>query len=502
MEASLPISGVSNPARPAAVREVPAAAHQKDQPAAAGSSTTAALRTAATPSVSLPLRFVITGLLALTLGVVWLVAQPSVLASYHYNQYVIAVTHLFALGFLCTIVMGAMYQLVPVALETRLYSERLAKWQFALHVIGFVGMVWFFWKWDMKQVGHFGSVLAVGVGLFVWNIARTLCGVPKWNVTATAVAAALGWITLTIIAGLSIAAGKCTYESTTGLATAGGVKSVIAGLRSLSMFMAKFDQISAMHAHAHLSGVGFFTLLIVGVSYKLIPMFVLSEIQSHRRAVASVALLNLGLLGSVATILFRHPAKFAFALVIVAALAVYGWELRAILRARKRAALDWGIRSFLTAVALLIPTSLLSVLLAWPGLPLNQFTGQLENLYGFLGFIGVVSFAIIGMLYKIVPFLAWFGVYSPHVGRAKLPALADLYSAKLQVAGYWTFLAGLVVTGAGIVFASEGGVRWGGALLVLSVLTLLLNVGKILWHFARPQITPFAATTTTTPVRA
>jgi hypothetical protein len=231
-------------------------------------------------------------------------------------------------------------------------------------------------------------------------------------------------------------------------------------------------------------------------------MFVLSEIQNQRRAVASVALLNLGLVGSIITIILRNPWKLAFALVIVAALTIYGWELRAILRARKRVALDWGVRSFLTAVALLIPTSLLSVFLAWPGLPLNEFTGQLENLYGFLGFIGVVSFAIIGMLYKIVPFLAWFGVYSPHVGRAKLPALADLYSTRLQILGYWTFLGGLLVTGAGIVLSSEVGVRTGSSLLAFSVSTLAINVGKMLWHFARPQITPFAVAKTNSPVSA
>ena len=36
---------------------------------------------------------------------------------------------------------------------------------------------------------------------------------------------------------------------------------------------------------------------------------------------------------------------------------------------------------------------------SWPGLPLNTFAGQLESLYGFLGFIGVITLAIIGMLY-------------------------------------------------------------------------------------------------------
>jgi hypothetical protein len=196
---------------------------------------------AAAPAIRLPLAFMLTGLAALLLGSGWLVAQPSLLASYHYHQYVIAITHLFVLGFICSIVMGAMYQLVPVALETKLYSERLARWQFAFHLVGVVGMVWMFWKWDMKLVGHFGTVLTVGVGLFVFNIVRTLRRVPKWNVTATAVTAALFWISFTVIAGLSIATGKCTYESTSGLATVGGVKMLVSGLRSLAGFMSHLN---------------------------------------------------------------------------------------------------------------------------------------------------------------------------------------------------------------------------------------------------------------------
>jgi hypothetical protein len=483
MEVSLPISATAEPA------------HTRVASAAAPVGANA-------PAIKLPLAFMLTGLTALLVGAVWLVVQPSLLASYHYNQYVIAVTHLFVLGFICSIVMGAMYQLVPVALETKLYSERLARWQFAFHLVGVVGMVWMFWKWDMKQVGHFGTVLTVGVGLFVFNIAQTLRRVPKWNVTATAVTAALFWLSLTVIAGLSIATGKCTYESTSGLATVSGVKTLVGGLRSLAGFMAHFAAISAMHAHAHLGGVGFFTLLIVGVSYKLIPMFTLSEVQSRRRAGLSVALLNLGLAGSFVTILLRSPWKLAFALVTIAALAIYGWELAAILRARKRQSLDWGIRYFVTAVALLIPVSLLSVVLSWPGLPLNPLTGQLENLYGFLGLMGVVSFAIMGMLYKIIPFLVWFGVYSQHIGRAKVPALADMYSSRLQMTGYWSFLAGLVAISGGILRESENEVRLGSLFFTTSVFVLVLNVGKILAHVVRPRILPHNSTLAAEKARA
>ena len=428
------------------------------------------------PSSTLPLLFTITGLLALFLSASWIVAQPEILAMYHYTPGAIALTHLFVLGWLCSIVMGAMYQLVPVALETKLFSERLAQIQFAFHITGCVGMVWAFQVWNLKSVAQFGAVLAVGVALFIYNLARTLLRVPKWNVVATSVASAIVWVLLAVAVGLVIAVAKSFSES----------------LPALAGFVFRFDPIGAMHAHAHLGAIGFFLVLIVGVSYKLIPMFTLSELQNHRRAAWSVILLNAGLAGSFVTILLRSPWKLAFALVVISALALYTLELRAILRARKRASLDWGVRYFLTAVGFMFPLSIIAAVLSWPGLPVNACTMQLENIYGFLGLVGVVSFAIMGMLYKIIPFLVWFGTYSRHIGRAQVPVLAEMYSARLQVIGYWIFLAGLLTTLVAMEFSNPVAVRWGGGLLVASLAVFGFNVAKMLRHFVRPQLKPLA----------
>ncbi|SPE56973.1 conserved membrane hypothetical protein [Verrucomicrobia bacterium] len=470
MEAALPISAAVNPAKRPAKTVV-----------------------AAAPSISLPLRFVVTGLVALLTGVGWLVAQPSLLTTYHYNQNIVALTHLLVLGWIGSVVMGAMYQLVPVALETKLYSERLAKWQFAFHLAGFVGMVWMFKTWNMKQVGHFGCVLAIGVGLFVYNLGRTLLRVRKWKVVATAMAASLGWFSLTVLAGLSIAAGKSTYESLDGVAVTGGFRPLLDGLRALGALMAHFDSLSAMHAHAHLGVVGLFTMLIVGVSYKLVPMFTLSEVQSQRRAKLSLLLLNAGLLGAFISIALHSPWKFGFALMVCTALGIYGWEIAAIVRARERATLDCGLRSFLTASGMLGPLCVLGLVLAWPRLPLNVFTGQLENLYGFLGLLGFVTFAILGMLHKIIPFLVWYHSYSPQVGRAQVPTLAELYSERLQVAGYWSWLAGLVTTSAGILLQNEIVARFGAAALATTLGLFALNFGKMFSHVFRPKLKPLAS---------
>jgi hypothetical protein len=141
--------------------------------------------------------------------------------------------------------------------------------------------------------------------------------------------------------------------------------------------------------------------------------------------------------------------------------------------------------------------SALAIALSWPGLQLNEFSGRLENLYGFLGLIGVISFAVIGMLYKIIPFLVWFKSYSRQIGRAQVPALADMYSARWQTVGYWCYLLGLTVSSAGIAGSSPIVVRCGCLTLAFSLATLLINVALMLRHLFYPRLTPLASRSST-----
>jgi len=418
-------------------------------------------------SVRLPLCFVLVGVMSLLVSAAFLLSQPDLLAMYHYMPRLIAVTHLFVLGFICSIVMGAMYQLVPVTLETQLFSERLVIWQFVAHVLGFTGMVWAFWNFHMALAGAFGSLLTLGVGLFAFNLARTLAKVKGWNPIKFGIASALFWLASTVSVGLLLAASK-------------------------SWNIISFQPLAAMHAHAHLGVIGVFVMMIVTVSFKLVPMFTLSELQNERRAWWSIALLDLGLAGAFAAILVQSPFKPLAALVIIAGLVLYGFEIKAILRARNRRALDWGMRYFLTALALLVPLSIMALVLSWSRLPVTAFTMQLETVYGLLGLAGLVGLAILGMLYKIVPFLVWFHSYSRHIGRAKVPALAEMYSMPLQIAGYWSFLAGLGGLCVAAAWSNAPGVRWAGGLLALSLAVFAVNMGKILLHFIRPRIAAFA----------
>ena len=48
-------------------------------------------------------------------------------------------------------------------------------------------------------------------------------------------------------------------------------------------------------------------------------------------------------------------------------------------------------------------TAALGIVLGWPGLPATMLTTQLEKVYGLLGILGVVTFTIMGFLYKSSP---------------------------------------------------------------------------------------------------
>ncbi|MBA4149915.1 MAG: hypothetical protein H0X66_17525 [Verrucomicrobia bacterium] len=415
-------------------------------------------------AVRVPLQYIVTGILSLTATFLFIFWKPEILSAYHYNQYVIGITHLFIFGWLASVVMGAMYQLVPVALETQLHSEKIARRAFWIHLVGFIGIVWTFWVWNMKGSGYFGSLLAVGIGMFVYNIARTLRKVPRWNVIAYAITASLFWLSCAVLAGLYVACAKLWDFS-------------------------PFGHIAQMHAHAHLGVVGFFLQVTLGVSYKLIPMFTLSEIQSQRRAKGSLLLLNIGLLGAFVGILVEAWWKEVFAVVSVIGIVLYGIELIAIVRARKRKAMDWGVRFFLSGMSLLIPVAMLSLVLSWPGLTLNVFTGQLENLYGFIALAGVLTFAILGMLHKIVPFLVWLKRYSPDVGRRKVPSVAEMYSTGLQKLSFWMLLVGFLGNCVGILLSNSTVVRASSGLMLVGLVVVGVNLAKILAHL-RPAPMP------------
>lgn len=370
--------------------------------------------------VRLPLRYFAYALGSLAVfGAALPFFVQDVLMQHHYTQRTIAFTHLAALGWITTAILGAAIQLVPVALGVPLHSARLARWTFWCHAIGVAGMVYSFWFWQLRLLIWFGSFVSVGLSLFIYNMARTLRKIPRHDLVSVHVATALGYLVLTFLAGQYLMHDK------------------IIG-------MSLFHVLGGIHAHAHLAVLGWIVMMMIGVSYRLVPMFTLSKIQCERRAWLAFACLNLGILGIFFSLLLRKAWVPVPGMIAGVGLAFWLWEIAAIYGARQRPNLDASLKHARIALAHAIPLVLIGLWLSWPQPDLTLWTAQGQTSYGLLAIMGFITLFILAFLHKIIPFLVWYQVYPPLVGLKTVPKLTDLHSATLerwafgiQLAGVW-----------------------------------------------------------------
>ena len=113
-------------------------------------------------------------LIGITLGVLFfLVPETRVLRGVH--------AHLNLVGFVTFLIFGIAYHILPRFRGRPLHSERLAWWQCWLANIGFVGLLIFTSVSAYQLPGNpryfqaaFGTLLALSIYLFVYNMLRTL----------------------------------------------------------------------------------------------------------------------------------------------------------------------------------------------------------------------------------------------------------------------------------------------------------------------------------------
>lgn len=116
---------------------------------------------------SIPLRFVITGWVAYFLvsyqGSHQALRGINLLT--HFTQYVPGHAHLSLLFFAASVVMGAMYYVIPKMYESHIYSRRIANIQYSFYVIGFT----FFFA-GFLLTGLVQGTAWVHQGLPVWSV--------------------------------------------------------------------------------------------------------------------------------------------------------------------------------------------------------------------------------------------------------------------------------------------------------------------------------------------
>lgn len=324
----------------------------------------------------------------------------------------LVVVHVVAIGWLSLLMCGALFQFVPVLVARPLHNNWLPLPTLLFLLSGLAALILGFLQLagSLEEGQPFfafaGALLGIGFVLVLWNLGRTLLAVHPLPLPARFVAVGLSCVAATATFGIifALVLGGASYRPFLTLAEAGLPIHVVAGLG------------------------GWLTFTAMGVSYRLLAMFMLAPELDRGSTKAGLYLGALALAiavigGTLAILLNGKVAQVLLAAGTVgfAAAALYGSDIIHLYRARKRRKIELNSRMSMLAFASLAASIALIVVLLG--------TGHLVDRIGavvFLTAFGWLSGLGIAQLYKITAFVTWLECYGPVLGKAPTPRVQDL----------------------------------------------------------------------------
>ena len=346
------------------------------------------------PPLSAPLRFFLTApLFGILAGALLLWSGPDLLAS-RWTPGALALTHLITVGFMLQVMLGAMQQLLPVVAGANMVRPLwVASVVHASLTVGTLALAAAFLSYQPWLFGTAALLLGAGVLVFITSAARALLGVASDHATVGGLKLALLGLAATLVLGLVMA-----------VALAGSLNLPLLSLTTL---------------HLAWGLLGWGAVLVAAVAYVVVPMFQLTPAYPDRfmRHFAPVALGIVALWTAAELAEWETPSSLLASAATLAGASLAAITL-ALARRSKRAKLDptqlcWRLATLCTLVAsaVWLAAALIPALAQWPGWPL---------LWGVLVLLGGFVSAMVGMLYKIVPFLVW--LHLRNLGRGKVSA--------------------------------------------------------------------------------
>lgn len=354
------------------------------------------------PALGAPLRYFLTAPLFATLaGVLMLSSGPDIFAS-RWAPTALALTHLITVGFMLQVMLGAMQQLFPVVVGANFPRPLLtATLVHASITLGALFLATAFLTHAPLLFDAAVVCLAAGVSLFVVAAASALRGTAWSNPTVLGFKLSLFGLGVTALTGVVLAV-------------------------SLRL---QLDWPMLTLTNLHL-GWGFMVwscILIAAVAGVTVPMFQLTPeypawFSRHfaLSVLASVALWTLAELAGLTL-----AATLLTVVIVVLSGGFILLTLRLLARS-KRAKLDashvfWIVSmvSALAACGLWLAARVIDLLGQWQAWP---------ALFGVLLVMGCFMSVMVGMLYKIVPFLVWLHLQNLGRGQVKAPHMKKVLS--------------------------------------------------------------------------
>jgi hypothetical protein len=370
-------------------------------------------------------------------------------------------------------IFGALYQLLPVALGVSIRSEtwgHVSFWTFAPGVALFATGV----ATGSFTLRHMGiALLTIGILSLVINVALSLRHVATRDVIWSAIAIALTFLTITLTLGATL-------------------------LHNLHTNFLAAARVRVLATHLHVALLGWVLMMIIGISYRLLPMFLLAHDNKSDWTRRALGLLTVGVVTLGAGIPSGKAALLWTGLVLVeAAIVCFVIQARRFYAARKRPRLDAGLRHAATALAFLIASAVIAPIVLIAGSAGHQ---RLDTVYVIVGLLGGLALYVVGQFYKIVPFLVWIARFRNQMGRTRVPTVAQLYSQTIASADLvllTTAIAGLAL---GVALGTTILVRGAAVLFVAGVALFISQMTRVVFGTPSVEAPRVVATSPVTPL--
>lgn len=363
------------------------------------------------PPISAPLRFFLTApIFAIVAGFLILFSDAESLIN-RYSMESIVVTHAITIGFFSFVMLGALTQMLPVLAGAKIPKVgSITKYSYLLLVFGTIFMLVGLLNLNATLITI--STLSLGSGflILIAAIGLAILGVKNFTATVKAMSISLIFATFTVLMGLYL------------------LSSYIMGTHSQNhQFIADIHSVWGIF--------GFAGILIIGVSFQVLPMFYVAPRFKKFCKKKVIWLIPIGLLLWLFFNLFYENIAIYSKIMVSLFFLAFATAVWIKISARRRKVSDITIWYWRAA------TIFLGI-----GVFLWVFDQFLTKEYIVLVSIfiggGFILCIMQGMLYKIIPFLVWFHLNA--MGYMSIPTMNEMIDKKLTKIQFFLFMFSLL----------------------------------------------------------
>ena len=402
------------------------------------------LSTDQAPPISAPLRFYVTApLFAIIAGFMMLFSQADILMS-RYSLDSIVITHALTIGFLGFVMLGSLTQMLPVLAGVKIPKvDTISKISYISLVAGTIFMLL-----GLKYEGYIFNALAMillgfGFVMMISVIAMAILKVKNFNATVKAMSVSLVFGAFTVLMGLFL---LYTY---------------------IDNEYAQYRNVVA-NIHSVWGIFGFGGILIIGVAFQVLPMFYVAPRFKQFCKKRVVLLISVGLV----IWLFSNVFADTYSFIAKAWIALFFWAFATTvwrkLTQRRRPISDVTVWYWRVASVFLTLGSFLRIFDEY-------FKHEYIVVVAILLGGGFILSIMVGMLYKIIPFLVWFHLNA--MGYMSIPTMNEMINKNLAKVQFFLFIASLV----GFVFAFYIPI-----LLKISALSFIVSMAILQYNVIAP----------------